>query len=155
MSILHIQDLGLFIHRMWDLLQCFPFQVPPTLFVSLFYWGFTKKVGVSLQMSYSFLWPQKWSLCGNISLPYCCSSVMEAHHGEKLRENKNKTKEKIKITLNPVTCRNAFYQSYGQKHRDFPQFLLIEFWLWLAWEKRNGTLTPVLVTSFKFWISFP
>lgn len=32
----------------------------------------------------------------------------------------------MKITPNPVACRDPFCQSYGQKHREFSQFLLIK-----------------------------
>lgn len=62
---------------------------------------------------------------------------MEAHAGVELREKKNKTNER-KPTLNPLACRNASYQSYGQKHRDFPQFLLIEVLIFgLPWKKKK------------------
>lgn len=46
-------------------------------------------------------------------------------HGEKFREEKGKM-EKMKITPNPLACRDPFCQSYGQKHREFSQFLLIK-----------------------------
>lgn len=77
---------------------------------------------------------------------------MEAHAGVELREKKNKTNER-KPTLNPLACRNASYQSYGQKHRDFPQFLLIEVLIFgLPWKKKKGEKrkTTALVTFFKF-----
>lgn len=80
---------------------------------------------------------------------------MEAHAGVELREKKNKTNEK-KLTLNPLACRNASYQSYGQKHRDFPQFLLIEVLILACHgkkkegEKKNQPLHWLLFLSFEY-----